>query len=169
MPSRHSSLPDPIRLDNLNIANDQELDELRMVTIGRSVNMRALLYRPFLYLAVHSTERPNADTSVALEGFVRKALDACVELISGRTMTHRHHGTWYVLRASMSMSLMLVAASRSGLITQISPQTDGVDQDNIYGRAVQICIEQHRYWEEESPPDIRRAREVLEGLYQSAD
>lgn len=69
----------------------------------------------------------------------------------------------------MSMSLMLVAASRSGLITKISPSSDGVDQDNIYGRAVQICIEQHRYWEAESPPDIMRAREILEGLYRSVD
>lgn len=67
------------------------------------------------------------------------------------------------------MSLMLVAASRSGLITRISPSADEVTQDNIYGRAIRICIEQLRYWEAESPPDIMRAREILEGLYSSVD
>lgn len=65
------------------------------------------------------------------------------------------------------MSLMLVAANRSGLIKWTSPSADGVEQDNIYGRAVQICIEMLRYWEAESPPDIMRAREILEGLYRS--
>lgn len=129
--------------------------------------MKALLYRPFLYLAVHSTERTNLSTSAAFEGLVKKALQACVEFISGRGMTHRHHGTWYALRESVSMSLMLLAASRSGLVTRISPSTDGVAQDNMYGRAVQICIEQLRYWEAESPPDIMRAREILEELYTS--
>lgn len=138
-----------------------------MVTIGRSVIMKSLLYRPFVYLAVHSAERIDTSTRAALEGFVRKAMDACVQFISGRTMTHRHHGTWYGLRESMSMSLMIVAASRGGLIPQVSPSVDGVDQDNIYARAVQICIEQHRYWEAESPPDIMRAREILEGLYRN--
>lgn len=129
--------------------------------------MKALLYRPFLYLAVHSSERTSPNTNAAFEGLVMKALQACVEFISGRGMTHRHHGTWYALRESVSMSLMLLAASRSGLITQISPSADGMAQDNIYGRAIQICIEQLRYWEVESPPDIMRAREILEELYRS--
>lgn len=131
--------------------------------------MKALLYRPFLYLAVHSTERTSTKTSAAFEGLVKKALQSCVEFISGRGMTHRHHGTWYALRECISMSLMLVAASRSGLISRLSPAGDGVGQDNIYGRAIQICIEQLRYWEAESPPDIMRAREILEGLYISLD
>lgn len=148
---------------------NEELDELRLVTLGRTGNMKALLYRPFLYLAVHSTERTNLNKNAAFEGLVRKALQSCVEFISGRGMTHRHHGTWYALRECISMSLMLVAASRSGLITRLSPSAEGVVQDNIYGRAVQICIEQLRYWEAESPPDIMRAREILEGLYRSAD
>lgn len=131
--------------------------------------MKALLYRPFLYLAVHSTERSSPSISAAFEGLVKKALESCVEFISGRGMTHRHHGTWYALRECISMSLMLVAASRSGLITRISPSPDEMVQDSIYGRAIQICIEQLRYWEAESPPDIMRAREILEGLYGSLD
>lgn len=138
-----------------------------MVTIGRSVNMKALLYRPFVYLAVHSTEGSNPDTRAAVERFARKALELCLRFISGRTMTHRHHGTWYALRESMSMSLMLMAASRGGLIPQISAQSDDMAQDNVYGRAVRICIEQHRYWEAESPPDIMRVREILEALYRN--
>ncbi|KAH8801414.1 hypothetical protein F5884DRAFT_513774 [Xylogone sp. PMI_703] len=163
----YSSLPDSIRFDNL--ATDQALDELRMVTLGRSVNMRVLLYRPFLYLAVHFTQRTSTNTSVAVEGFVKKALDLCVEFNSGHAMTHRHHGTWYGLRESTSMSLMLVAANMRGLITWTSPLHDGMMQENSYGRAIRTCIEKLRYWEAESPPDILRAREILEELFDCVD
>ncbi|TPX11446.1 uncharacterized protein E0L32_007865 [Thyridium curvatum] len=158
----YSSLPESIRFDNL--GPDQQFDELRLVTQGRCQTIKELLYRPFLYLAIHSPEASNdTSTGATLASFVEKALDICNQFHTGLSITHRHHGTWYGLRVSAATGLILVAANMRGLITWTSTLDNGEVQENRYGRAIRICIEKLRYWEAESP-DIMRAREILEHL-----
>ena len=83
-------------------------------------------------------------------------------------MTHRHHGTWYGLRAGTTKCLMLAAAHMKGLITWTKQsENGGVAVQNEYGQAIQNCIEKLQYWEEESP-DVVRAREMLQELTASS-
>lgn len=138
------------------------------MTKGRYWGIRTLLYRPFLYHAIHSTRRTSGNTSAVLEGLVQKAFDVCLEFSDGCAMTHRHHGTWYGLRSSASTALMLLAANIRGLITWTSPLCDSEGaQENAYGRTIRVCIEKLRYWEAESP-DIMRAREILQEQFSFA-
>ncbi|KAH6989939.1 hypothetical protein EDB80DRAFT_587984 [Ilyonectria destructans] len=162
----YSSMPDAIRFDNL--APGQALDELRLMTQGRYWGIRTLLYRPFLYHAIHSTRRTSGNTNAVLQGLVQKAFDVCLEFNAGCGLTHRHHGTWFGLRASVSTGLMLLAANIRGLITWTSPLCDSEGaQENTYGRTIRVCIERLRYWEAESP-DVMRAREILQEQFSLA-
>lgn len=157
-----SSLPDPIRYDNL--ASNQEFDELRLHTHGRELGIRDLLYRPFLYHAVHSTQPAGEQKSALLRQYLHKALESCLWFDSGLAMTLRHHGTWYGLRGCTMSGLMLVAAEMKGFISWTTSSGDGGEQqDTRYGRAMHMAIERLRYWEGESP-DMLRARELMEEL-----
>lgn len=79
-------------------------------------------------------------------------------------MTHRHHGTWYGLRSSISAALTIKAATIGGL-TRTTETFSGVEgNNNVYEQAFRACVQKLRYWEGESPADIRRARELLEEL-----
>jgi hypothetical protein len=158
---RYSYLPEAIRFDNL--PPDRTLDELRLMTQGRRLNIRILLYRPFLYYAVHCAHDSSSSTSNLLEGFVQKALDVCLESNAGYSMTHRHHGTWYGLRMITSTGLMLLAARMSNLINWHSPSHNGEMQENEYARALRNCLEKLRYWEAESS-DIAQACKIIEEL-----
>jgi hypothetical protein len=163
---RYSSLPDAIRYDNL--AADQEFDELRLVTQGREQGIRDLLYRPFLYHAVHSTHSYGEATTNSLQLLLHKALEACMWFNSGVAMTHRHHGTWYGLRGCTTSGLMLLAAQMKGFISWTAPSGDGETLQNTkYGMAMHNALERLRYWEAESP-DIVTARKLMEELISSS-
>lgn len=170
--TRHSSLPDVIRFENL--GPDQSLDELRFVTQGRVLCIRTMLYRPFIYFATHFRHLvpESSDLAYRLQDFVTKGLNICVALNSGNAMTHRHHGTWYGLRESVASSMTLLAAEMGGLTTtsklQIALPDGGVAEENQYQRAIQLAIEKLRYWEAEASPDIARGRALLEELTASA-
>lgn len=160
MESWYASLPTSIRFDN-NSDSDHlhrapASDELRYVTEGRSLLIRGLLYRPFLYYAIHvQANRWNPTTT--LQGFVQKALVNCLAVNTGNAMTHRHHGTWYELREGVTTAMMLLAARAADLI----PTT------TVEG-PLQICVERLRYWEAEALPDVARAREIIEELMSAA-
>ena len=92
METWYASLPTSIQFDN---SIHQASDELRFVTQGRSLLIRGLLYRPFLYYAIHSGQiRTPWDMNGRLQAFVQKALTISVACDTGAAMTHRHHGTW---------------------------------------------------------------------------
>lgn len=159
---RYSSLPGPIRFENL--SPDESPDELRSMTQGRSIIIRLLLYRPFLYYTVHSRHQMDSETSARVDSLAQKALDVCIEYHSSTVMRHRHHGTWYGLRGAFATGLMLVAAKVSGIITWRSWSPDSENPiENQYGHAVQMCLETLRYWESEST-DCARSRDILENL-----
>ncbi|PVH79103.1 hypothetical protein DL98DRAFT_461561 [Cadophora sp. DSE1049] len=168
----HTFLPFSIRFDG----PDDASDELRHMTKGRILLIRRLLYRPFLYYAIHATHQEQIpwDLASALQGFVQKSLATCLTCNTGTAITHRHHGTWYDLRESITAALMLLAAHAADLITinlqsLLSPQTEALDDNKQYARILQICVEKLRYWEAEAPPDISRARGIIGELMSGMD
>jgi len=171
MESWYASLPTSIRFDNNSDSDHPHQapasDELRYVTEGRSLLIRSLLYRPFLYYAIHAQAHGwNPTTTLALQGFIQKSLANCLAVNTGNAMTHRHHGTWYALRESVTTALMLLAAHAADLITTTT--VEGLDDNQQYARPLQICVERLRYWEAEAPPDVACAREIIEELMGAA-
>lgn len=63
---------------------------------------------------------------------------------------HRHHGTWYVARTSMTRALLLLAAARSKKIEM--PQN--------WSEAVDLALQTLQYWAKEAP-DLEKAASYL--------
>lgn len=159
---RRSSLPETIRFDDVGM--EEALDELTYFARGRELCIRALLYRPFLYLAIHAPPRNDAQ-KMGVRKYAQKALNICVKNNSGYSITHRHHGTWYGLRESISAAFMLLAAKLSGVSNDDEVYPDVELSNQVYEHTLEACFQRLRYWEAESPADIRRGRELLEDLY----
>ncbi|KAH6718437.1 hypothetical protein BKA61DRAFT_302044 [Leptodontidium sp. MPI-SDFR-AT-0119] len=172
METWYASLPTSIRFDTV---EDETSDELRFVTRCRSLLIRGLIYRPFLYYAIHSVNsQTHWDLCNKLQAFVQKALEACLACETDIGMTHRHHGTWYALRESTTNSLLLLAARAAGLITfdfhvSSSPHPEVISDSHKYARVLRVCIEKLRYWEAEAPPDIALSRRIIEELTTMGD
>lgn len=124
---------------------------------GRYLDIKSHLYRPFLYYAVHHRDC-NPDVRQIVEPLAQKGLRSIVRLTDIGMFYHRHHGTWLSCRQLTSISLLLLAASKSGLIPGLLSDSSGE-----FGHSFNICLDVLKYWESESP-DIVRAREVVESL-----
>lgn len=159
---RRASLPDAIRFDG--VASEEAIDELRYFIRGREFVIRSLLYRPFVYLAIHNPSQDHTQM-FRVRSFAHKALSICMMARPSYSMTHRHHGTWYGLRESISAGLLLVASKMAGLIPDEAAFPHGELDDSVYMHLVESHIQKLRYWEAEAPSDIKRGREVLEELY----
>jgi hypothetical protein len=146
----HESLPPDIRYNEADLT-DIPTQELAFMTRARAFEVRSDLYRPFLYYAIHN---PYDHLHQAeLQPFVEKAIRYCFAMIHGESVLHRHHGTWYACRGSVSASLMILGAVRSGHVTVPS------DWMTFIERAIATL----KHWEAEAP-DIRRARTIVEEL-----
>ncbi len=66
----------------------------------------------------------------------------------------------------LTTALMLLAARMADLVPTIT--VEGLNDNQQYTRPLQICLERLRYWEAEAPPDIARAREIIEELMSAA-
>lgn len=131
------------------------------MTRGRVLDIKSLLYRPFLYYAIHH-RNSNPETTRIVEPWAQKALSTIIELTSSGPKYHRHHGIWATCRVLTSCALLILAAKKSGLISGgDAPQGSQLGWE--YTHSFQNCLETLRYWESESP-DIARAREVVESL-----
>lgn len=75
---------------------------------GRVYYLYMLLYRPFLFIAIHSRDGP---IDPFIHPFVQKCLKYCSEHTSSRvkTIKHRHHGTWFTARSLLSDGLTILA------------------------------------------------------------
>lgn len=83
-------------------------DELAFMLEGRVYYLYMLLYRPFLFIAIHSRDGP---IDPCIHPFVQKCLKYCSEHTSSRvkTIKHRHHGTWFTARSLLSDGLTILA------------------------------------------------------------
>ncbi|KAJ5771783.1 hypothetical protein N7520_002312 [Penicillium odoratum] len=130
------------------------LEELPYLLYLRLQEIRSWILRPLLFLAIHLP--PGTMHRPSLGPFVREALTCCTQLIGGKSITHRHHGTWYMLRLSVTSALCLLAAERGGY------EVSGMHQ------SVELAIKTLRYWEAAAPGDIREARIILENSLSAA-
>ena len=159
---RRSSLPEAIRFDR--VSPEDPIDELRYFIRGREIAIRSLLYRPFVYLAIHHPPQDHTEM-LRVRSLAHKAISICMMVDPGHSMSHRHHGTWYGLRESISAGLMLVASKMSGLIPDETAFPNGELNDSVYMHLVEAYLQKLRYWEAEAPSDVRRGREMLEELH----
>lgn len=136
------------------------MDELRFMTQARYLGIKSLLYRPFLYYAIHHHDR-SVETNQVIVPLVQKALISTTKRDKGPRLCHRHHGTWLVARKISTDCLLLLAAKKSGLISFNAESIFASGCDFVH--AFSTYLEALKYWEWESP-DIVRARQVIEEL-----
>lgn len=119
---------------------------------ARAFEIRERIYRPFLYLMIHSS-KGTSDCDM-FHPFVRLHAATCSKLIHHWNIRHRHHGTWLMARQSFASALLLLAAQKAGLHEEIGGR---------YEASVQSSLSTLRYWENEAP-DLQAARLILEDI-----
>lgn len=124
--------------------------------LGRVLDIRERLFRPFLYLLIHHPSHTTLPWAVA--SFALKGIEACSSCAFRCVIRHRRHGSWYAARLVFTTSLQLVAAVKSGR----------VEVPKRWRQAVQNSVAMLRYWEMESP-DLREARIILQDILQGLD
>lgn len=129
-------------------------DELSYFLHARYLDLRERIWRPFLYLAAHSSPQdPNMpiyaqNANLCLENIFKHIRNCCIR--------HRHHGSWFAGRNLFTKGLLVLVAARSQNIVMPPDWTAMMDN----------CIAGIKYWEDEAP-DLRAARLTLQHIYQS--
>ena len=128
--------------------------ELGWATANRLLEMKAWLYRPFLYYAIHTpTLALDAPDNQALRRFVDAAMDCNHSIIQNRSVRHRHHGIWFDIRALVTAAVVLTAVIKSRT----------VNVPSNWENSFQIIINNIQFWEEESP-DLPKTKSIVEEL-----
>lgn len=143
--ARHSQLPAPIRYKE----GDVPTEELPYMVWGRALEIKTWIYRPFLFYAIHTPQHAPS-RSIALQ-FVDKALTSSFHLLGKHSIFHRHHGTWYGLRQTVTGALLLLGAVRCGTLNVPAE----------WRAVVQTGMSRMRFWEDQVP-GVSRAFKVVE-------
>ncbi|KAJ5106611.1 hypothetical protein N7456_003286 [Penicillium angulare] len=132
----YECLPAPMHFDDSTpgVFPNEELPYLLDI---RLQEIRSWILRPFLFLAIHSP--PRTVHRSLLDAFVEKSFICHTRLIEGNSIVHRHHGTWYMLRLSVTSALCLIAAERRDFEVPALQQS------------VRLAIDTLKYWEAGSP------------------
>ncbi|UNI23798.1 C6 zinc finger, variant 2 [Purpureocillium takamizusanense] len=126
---------------------------LQLATWSRCASIKLRLYRPFLYrfALMHEQDWPLRDALRALaERAVRLSLDALFSV----GLRHRHAGAWFKCRETAARALVIVCATRIGLVEEMGCAGRARD-------ALDLCLAHLRYWEGEAG-DVRLARRTLQ-------
>lgn len=84
--------------------------EWQQYSRGRYYRVLELMYRPFVFMAIHSP-----DCSETIRELASKGLGMAFKYLQHCHLTHRHHGLWLQLRNELREGCLLLAAARSGL------------------------------------------------------
>ncbi|KAH8901557.1 hypothetical protein GQ53DRAFT_707923 [Thozetella sp. PMI_491] len=149
----YQRLPPPIQFEE----DELPTRELQYMVQARVLELRTWMYRPFLYYAIHSPrDAPNRNVSQSWED---KAVLCCFRGLRAWPILHRHHGTWYSLRATASVALCVLGAAKCGTISL----------PHDWRETMTACIDRLRFWEDEGPA-MSRTIQVLESyLYEMRD
>ena len=198
----------PRRETGNGVATDHVSRELSWATENRLLEMRSWLYQPFLYYLVHGKPTPpphqriaspvsyssnnqsfglSPETATVYWNMIQRGIECNLSILETRTVTHRHHGLWYDLRASVCASLILLAVVRAGYSdlvpggvdvlfgTSMHPPGTHVQRQRTLSSGSSVArpshvggkfgraIDQLRFWAEEAP-DMTRHADVLECL-----
>ena len=140
---------------------------------GRTLEIQSWLYCPFLYYAIHHP--PSDPYRLLIEPFVEKALVCGSAHIRGLEARHRHHGTWYEMRAATMAALCILAAAKSGVVDMKDGIGAGAGRGEIWGgmgeggwrETVTRMIGILGFWEGEAA-DLTRAKGLLEELLEES-
>ena len=107
---------------------------------GRLYYLYMLLYRPFLFIAIHSGDGPN---DLRIDPFVQKCLKYCSEHTSSRVkaIKHRHHGIWFTTRSLLSDGLTILAVVKRM----------NIDVPRDWPQQIQVIVPYLSYWEAKAP------------------
>ncbi|KAL4751968.1 hypothetical protein BDW72DRAFT_212359 [Aspergillus terricola var. indicus] len=134
--------------------SERTADELSYFLHARYLDLRERIWRPFLYLAAHSSPQdPNLPTYIQ---HASKCLDSIFKHILNCSIKHRHHGSWFAGRNLFTKGLLVLVAAKSPNIAMPSNWVTIID----------TCIAGIRYWEDEAP-DLRAARHITQHICQS--
>ncbi|KAL3451834.1 hypothetical protein BJX65DRAFT_266953, partial [Aspergillus insuetus] len=125
------SLPPSSRL-----SFENPVDELSYVLRARYLDLRDRIWRPFLYLAAHSSPQ-----NPSLYIYARNAsicLDMVCKQVQHCFIRHRHHGSWLAARGFYTKGLLVLLAAKSQNIAMPSSWMSVID----------TCIAGLRYWED---------------------
>lgn len=136
------------------VRDDVTVDELSYFLHSRYLEYRERIWRPFLYLAAHSSSQ-HPDLPMYVQG-ANTCIGVIFEHVRHHFNPHRHHGSWFEGRNLFTMGLLILVAAKTSNITMPSDWTTIVD----------TCITNLMYWEDEAI-DLRAARLTLQNIYNS--
>ncbi|KAK5721136.1 hypothetical protein LTR15_007100 [Elasticomyces elasticus] len=117
----------------------QEADELTFMMLLNYFDLRERIWRPFVYVAVHSVSLPEDQEIISMCATL--CLNLSFEMIEGSTVKHRHHGCWLTARCLVTKALLIVAAARSARV-EMRPDW----KRHVHG--LQTFLQ---YWQVEAP------------------
>ncbi|KAL4821228.1 hypothetical protein BDW67DRAFT_45996 [Aspergillus spinulosporus] len=134
--------------------SEKTADELSYFLHARYLDLRERIWRPFLYLAAHSSPQdPNLPIYIQ---HASQCIDNIFKHILSCSIKHRHHGSWFAGRNLFTKGLLVLVAAKSPNIAMPSNWVTIID----------TCIAGIRYWEDEAP-DLRAARHILQHICQT--
>ncbi|KAK5677990.1 hypothetical protein LTS10_009874 [Elasticomyces elasticus] len=117
----------------------QEADELTFMMLLNYFDLRERIWRPFVYVAVHSVSSPEDQEIIAMCATL--CLNLSFEMIEGSTVKHRHHGCWLTARCLVTKALLIIAAAQSARV-EIRPDW----RRHVHGLQTYL-----QYWQVEAP------------------
>ena len=109
--------------------------EWQQYSRGRYYRALELMYRPFIFLAIHSPQ-----CSEKVRELARKGLANAFHYLQHCHSTHRHHGLWLQLRNELRESCLLLAAASSNL-----------EMPHGWYNCIKKTLDSFKYWEVEFP------------------
>lgn len=149
-----SNLPSSMQYGKSHVGECSSSRELSWAIWNRLLEMKTWLYQPFLYYAIHCSESElELRENIVLQELINAAMECNVSTIEYRSLRHRHHGTWFDIRAIAAASFSAIAAAKSGNV-KVSPEWE----NRIRGVIATLA-----FWEDEAR-DLVKTRQVLEDL-----
>ncbi|KAL5623748.1 hypothetical protein FOBRF1_002998 [Fusarium oxysporum] len=133
-------------------------NKLALLLYARILELKCLIYRPFLYHAAHSTmsEREQDEISPLVE----KGLSCHFLAITVGYLHYRNHITYYHFRTSTTSALCIMAIVKSGRVHAV--------HDMDWRGGVKGLVKKIRYWEDEAAT-AGRCADVLEAVMSSVE
>ncbi|CVL08635.1 uncharacterized protein FMAN_06899 [Fusarium mangiferae] len=132
--------------------------KLALLLYARILELKCLIYRPFLYHAAHSTMGDREQ--VEISPFVEKGLSCHFVAITIGYLHYRNHITYYHFRTSTASALCIMAIVKSRKVRAV--------HEMDWRGGVKGLIKKIRYWENEAAM-AGRCADVLEAVMSAVE
>lgn len=158
--------------------------ELGWCTENRLLEMRSWLYQPALYCRIHQSRLSDGVTqpwtllpqnqSLPFRKLVSAGIECNLKILHWRALLHRHHGTWFDIRAVFCAIVTLCALARGNpsdvpFCLFLGSEDARYQPDRSCGKHMLTCINfdtvfaRLQYWEDETV-DVRPSRILTQEL-----